>query len=181
MCGLWGFEGKPNVNDLREIIRRADERGGHGYGFFGITKEGKHVYHVSHGRVNVDLLVTLAKGCVIGVGHSRLITGGDYQILNSQPVVGDGIVLVHNGNIENHREIMRHYGYEPRTSLDSEALIPLIENEMDHICLDAAFIAIKFTKYENQLIIYAKSLPLVSHTTQGTKYYCSKEWKNVPY
>jgi glucosamine 6-phosphate synthetase-like amidotransferase/phosphosugar isomerase protein len=175
MCGIWGFSGRPKAAHLKAIIKRADERGGHGFGFFGITKDNRHIYHVSHGRVDVDLLVRLACQCEIGIGHSRLVTSGDMQVMNSQPVLGDGMVVVHNGNIENHRRIMYKLGYEPRTNLDSEALIPMIKNDMADI--NGSYLCISYDRYEHELKAYNKTLPLEHQRHGDTNYYCSKTWQ----
>lgn len=175
MCGIWGFEGKPEVRHLRAIIKRADERGGHGFGFFGITKDNRHIYHVSHGRVDIDLLVNLAKQCDVGIGHSRLVTSGDMQIMNSQPVLGDGMAVVHNGNIHNHLRIMYTLGYTPRTTLDSEALIPMIKS--GNADIDGAYLAIEYDRYDHQLKSYNRTLPLVHQRHKETDYYCSKTWQ----
>lgn len=174
MCGIWGFEGKPDEYQLKGIITRADERGGHGYGFFGITANDQHIYHVSHGRVDVDLLVNLASRCIVGIGHSRLVTSGDMQIMNSQPVLGDGVAVVHNGNIKEYKMIMYSLGYQPRTNLDSEALIPMIKKNVAKI--KGTYLAIEYTKYSYKFTGYQKQLPLIHHKFISTDYYCSKEW-----
>mgnify|MGYP001599499096 CR=1 FL=1 len=175
MCGIWGFNGKPEVAHLRAIIKRADERGGHGFGFFGITKSNNHIYHVSHGRVDIDLLIGFANKCDIGIGHSRLVTSGDMQIINSQPVLGDGIAVVHNGNINDYIEIMNSLRYQPRTRLDSEALIPMIKNNATNI--NGAYLAIQYNRYDHKLIAYNRILPLKHQRHKETDYYCSKIWQ----
>lgn len=175
MCGIWAFEGKPNIREVATIIERADERGGHGYGIFGIRPDNMHIYLVAHGRPDPQELARLVSDCSLCIGHSRLITGGDYQIANSQPVLGDGIAIVHNGNIENHQAIMAELGYTPRTSLDSEALIPLIEHFRANIT--GAWIAIRYTKYSARLMAYNDGLPLYTKRKNNTIYYCSKQWE----
>lgn len=175
MCGIWGFEGTPEVHQLKQIILRADERGGHGFGFFGITKNNQHIYHVSHGRVDLDLLIKMARKCIVGIGHSRLVTSGDMQIMNSQPVLGDGAVVVHNGNIKDYKTIMYRLGYTPRTNLDSEALIPMIKNNMADI--DGSFLAIQYSKYDFKFLGYNRNFPLVHKKFKNTDYYCSKSWQ----
>jgi glucosamine 6-phosphate synthetase-like amidotransferase/phosphosugar isomerase protein len=176
MCGIWAFNGTPSYKTLVQIICKADERGGHGYGFFGITKKNEHIYIVAHGRPDPEALAHIATDCVMAIGHSRLITGGDYQIVNSQPVLSDGLAIVHNGNIENHLAIMSRYEYTPRTTLDSEALIPLINN-FNAALPEAAWIAIRYSKYKAQLMAYNEGLPLYTKRIKNTIYYCSKQWE----
>jgi glucosamine 6-phosphate synthetase-like amidotransferase/phosphosugar isomerase protein len=176
MCGIWAFDGKPTYKTLIQIISKADERGGHGYGFFGVTKKNEHIYIVSHGRPDIEGIAMIAMDCEMAIGHSRLITGGDYQIINSQPVLGDGLAIVHNGNIEDHADIMKRYEYVPRTTLDSEALIPLIKN-FNAALPQTAWVAIRYSKYKSQLLAYNHGLPLYTKRMNNTTYYCSKQWE----
>ena len=64
------------------------------------------------------------------IGHSRLVTNGDENNnYNNQPVIRNGMVLVHNGIITNSKEIWADIqGDKPNSELDSE-LIPLL---LDH-------------------------------------------------
>ena len=177
MCGIWGHEGQPNTDIIRRVAEAADERGGHGYGYYGIGRKGNHVYFVAQGRADIQKLVDLAQHCVVGIGHSRLITSGDWQLMNSQPVLGDGIAVVHNGNIKKHHQIHWKYGYKPRTTLDSEAVIPMIKNP-PHVP-SGAVLAILFDKYNHRLLSYSDDLPLVSKKVRNETYYCSKKWEGI--
>lgn len=61
------------------------------------------------------------------IGHSRLVTNGDENNNNNnQPVIRNGMVLVHNGIITNSKEIWDDIQDDkPQSELDSE-LIPLL-------------------------------------------------------
>lgn len=173
MCGIWGFEGKPDLETLKEAIIKADERGGHGYGFFGITKDGREHHLRCQGRVDVDIVLQIALKCVLGIGQSRLITSSDKSLHNSQPLLSDQICLVHNGNILNHEQIFELFDYRPRTDLDSEALIPMILN--GSIDVDGAVIWID--KKSMRVSAYKMNMPLFSKQSKGSKYWCSKKWQ----
>lgn len=177
MCGIWGFEGRPARNTLKSIISKADERGGHSFGFFGITPKNEQVYLKMNGRADIELLAELALKCEIGIGHSRLATSGDLQLINSQPLLYFNVAIVHNGNIDEHEEIMARHNYSPRTKVDSEAIIPMLIN--DNVQVDGAFLAIKYDEYSHTLISYNQLLPLIKSNEGGTNYYCSKEWRTV--
>lgn len=178
MCGIWAFEGKPSIHHLSKMIIKADERGGHGYGFYGITKNNEHKAFYAHGRADVGLLLDVAQDCVIGIGHSRLVTSGDKQLHNAQPVLNRNIAMVHNGNVKNYKGIDKEYKYNRRTALDSESLIPLIKNEKLYDSdIEGVVVYILFKDTKHALGVYQKGdYPLFKHSQNNTNYYCSKQW-----
>lgn len=183
MCGIWGFNcresGKVNFDHVENMIRRADERGGHSYGVYGITANGKHVSFKSEGRANPVLILEIIKNCVVAIGHSRLASSASIDLFNSQPVVTKDVILVHNGNIDNHESILNEYNYSPVTNLDSEAIVPMLK--AGKIDIYGTFLALKLTEYDHEFIYYSGGLPLhyMSERVkpdQTNHYYCSKEW-----
>lgn len=67
-----------------------------------------------------------AQGDIAIIGHTRLVTHGDRSTIdNNQPVVRDGMVLVHNGIVCNYEELWKQLTNEAKSSgLDTE-VIPL--------------------------------------------------------
>jgi glucosamine 6-phosphate synthetase-like amidotransferase/phosphosugar isomerase protein len=179
MCGLWGFnnQGKLDLDTVARIIEAADERGGHAYGVFGIRKNGQHFTYKSSGRSNTRLLLALIGDAKLVIGHSRLATSGDLSLLNAQPIITPGGVLVHNGNVEGHTEIMQRLNYQPFTRNDSEAIAPMILNSEAYNHLVGAFLFIRIKDLKAELITYKNRLPLVEAEINGVTYYCSKEWR----
>jgi glucosamine 6-phosphate synthetase-like amidotransferase/phosphosugar isomerase protein len=172
MCGIWGFSGKPDPGILRQIIERAGERGGDSCGFHGYTKMEELTYRAIGNQA--DHLWTIAKDCIVGIGHARLATHGSITIRNAQPIVNEEIALVHNGVIEKHESVMEDLGYVPKTDLDSEAAIPLLLNRMP---IPGATAWIGSEADKPTLHWLSNGLPIVVKKIRGTTYICSKEWE----
>lgn len=176
MCGLWGYsgEGTPDKSLLEYIVKRADERGGHGYGYFYVGRRGNQGVFRAQGRAEFPRIWPNVQDAVMIIGHSRLITSADRSLFNSQPVLAPDLAVVHNGNIENHNSIMDSLGYSPRTELDSEALVPMIRFGAVNPDLIAAYMAIKLTDKGPEFIYNSNGLPLFKKVHKGGTYYSSK-------
>jgi hypothetical protein len=60
------------------------------------------------------------------LGHARLVTNGFHSIdKNNQPIVRDGIVVIHNGIVVNSEKLWADLALEPNSDVDSE-VIPAI-------------------------------------------------------
>lgn len=187
MCGIWGFSGKFNADQLRAIIELADERGGHSFGVYGIHKSGRHLVFKADGRADPDTILQLLEGCIIGVGQSRLATSGDRSMRSTQPVYDKKGVAVHNGHIHDLDKVARGFGYDQSPDLDSEVILGL-HVEQDPMTKkafhrrageigDSAYIYLHLPT--RQIISYSKKNPL--YTNEGEiaecTYWCSKEWQ----
>lgn len=179
MCGIWGFNIEKkgfNRKWVESMIKRADERGGHSYGLYGIKSNGKHLQFKEEGRANCELILDMIKDCIAVIGQSRLASSASIDLFNTQPIIDQEYVVVHNGNIPKHKEIMWKYNYTPKTDLDSEALVPMIKKGKYDI--DGAFLALKIMEYDFKFLYYSNKLPLISaNDGKGGQYYCSKEWE----
>jgi glucosamine 6-phosphate synthetase-like amidotransferase/phosphosugar isomerase protein len=69
----------------------------------------------------------------VGIGHSRLVTNGYEQYdINNQPVVKNGMVVIHNGIIVNENELWKKYGAQNKISeLDSELIPTILQDQID--------------------------------------------------
>ena len=138
MCGIVGYIG-PNVASdfLLEGLRRLEYRGYDSSGIVTIESDGELSISKTTGRID-DLSRTLQQtphGGNSGVGHTRWATHGPATDANAHPHVGGGgeLALVHNGVIENFRELreaLEEKGYEFKTETDSEAVAHLIADEL---------------------------------------------------
>ena len=61
------------------------------------------------------------------LGHSRLITN---SLKDNQPVIRNDLFVIHNGIIINDDEIWTELGLNRQTSLDSEAIVGILEAEL---------------------------------------------------
>src|SRR5215207_7971433 len=153
MCGIVGYIGPQQAVDfLIEGLRRLEYRG---YDSSGVAtiEEGEFSVVKTAGRVD-DLAAKLeshpARGS-IGIGHTRWATHGPAIDLNAHPHVGGDnvIALVHNGVIENFREIKQQLaerGYYCKSATDTEVVAQLIAAELDArpAAIDAASPADKY-------------------------------------
>ena len=138
MCGIVGYIGPYQAIDfLIEGMRRLEYRGYDSSGVVTID-DGEFAITKSAGRVEelVEKLKTHPAVGSIGLGHTRWATHGPATDANAHPHVGgDGVVaLVHNGVIENFREIKQQLaekGYYCKTATDTEVVAQLIAAELD--------------------------------------------------
>jgi len=123
MCGIFGII-SPSVGsriDLEQLSTHAKQRG----------QDSSGLLFLSGGRYQVqraDFQITqLLRGlgkydAGVIAGHSRLITNG---LGDNQPVIRDGICVLHNGIIVNHEDIWAQIGRTPQQQIDTE-VIPAI-------------------------------------------------------
>ena len=136
MCGIVGVLGNHEAAPLLvEALKRLEYRG---YDSAGIAtvNEGKLNRRRAVGKlVNLsDLLVhePLAGKC--GIGHTRWATHGAPTVLNAHPHRAGGVAVVHNGIIENFRDLRAELlldGYAQESDTDTEVVALLARRELD--------------------------------------------------
>ncbi|MCE2491838.1 MAG: glutamine--fructose-6-phosphate transaminase (isomerizing) [Alphaproteobacteria bacterium] len=136
MCGIVGAVGRePAAPVLMEGLRRLEYRG---YDSAGVATlvNGSIDRRRAEGKLsNLQALLDQAPlPGDIGVGHTRWATHGVPNETNAHPHVTGKVALVHNGIIENYRELRDEliplgYGFETET--DTEAVAQLITRYMD--------------------------------------------------
>lgn len=132
MCGIVGYAGNKNAQDfLLSGLKRLEYRGYDSAGVVTFDNEGQATLVKNKGKI-ADLeekLVKLKRDDTMGIGHTRWATHGEPSEANAHPhQVGD-IYLVHNGIIENYRELKNALsGYDFKSETDSEVLAALINS-----------------------------------------------------
>jgi glutamine---fructose-6-phosphate transaminase (isomerizing) len=138
MCSIIGYNGKLFVAPLLvDSLKRMEYRGYDSVGIATIN-DGKIVLKKGIGKVlDVDSTLDLKsmKGFT-GIGHTRWATHGGVTEKNAHPHFGctDSIAIVHNGIIENHRELKEELiglGHVFKSDTDSEVIAHLLENYYD--------------------------------------------------
>ncbi len=133
MCGIVGYIGKQKASPiLLEGLKRLEYRG---YDSAGLTVHQNARLETVKKTGRVDHLVRAVDGQSLsgrlGISHTRWATHGSVTDANAHPhLSSDGrISIVHNGVIENHRNIKRFLvaqGYSFCSETDSEVLANLI-------------------------------------------------------
>ncbi|MEX0932070.1 MAG: glutamine--fructose-6-phosphate transaminase (isomerizing), partial [Candidatus Saccharimonadales bacterium] len=134
MCGIVGYIGKGETTDiLLNGLRRLEYRGYDSAGVALADKNGLKVFK-KKGRVD-ELAQELGRhklNPTSGIAHTRWATHGEPSEKNSHPHVSGSFAVVHNGIIENYRELKAHLqkqGVKFVSDTDTEVLAHLINQE----------------------------------------------------
>ena len=132
MCGIIGILGdQPAAPRLVEALKRLEYRGYDSAGV-ALLEGGKLKRLRAPGKLsNLDAKVreTTLKASV-GIGHTRWATHGQPNETNAHPHASGRVAIVHNGIIENFRELreaMEARGRKFETETDSETIAHLID------------------------------------------------------
>lgn len=133
MCGIIGYTGK---RDGKELLLNALELLEYrGYDSAGIAMcggtEGTQIYKCA-GRVK-DLRKLCEKkeaSGACGIGHTRWATHGGVSDENAHPHRFGNVTLIHNGIIENYRDLIQKYGLQDklRSQTDSEVAAAVLSH-----------------------------------------------------
>ncbi len=120
MCGIFGLFSVGEINEahLRRLALHARQRGRDSSGLLYHDGTG---YEVRRADFDIRKLIDRLQGVrsTVVMGHSRLITNG---LGDNQPVVRDGICVLHNGIIVNEDAIWAAVGKERMFQIDTEAI-----------------------------------------------------------
>jgi glutamine---fructose-6-phosphate transaminase (isomerizing) len=135
MCGIVGILGRePVAVEMVEALKRLEYRG---YDSAGVaTLEGGHLTRRrAEGKLkNLEKRLTKEPlGGHSGIGHTRWATHGRPNEVNAHPHATDKVAVVHNGIIENFRELrdeLKSKGHKFATETDTEVVAHLVTEEM---------------------------------------------------
>ena len=180
MCGIVGCVGKLDVRDyLMQGLRVLDYRGYDSAGVAFIENEKIEVFKSLGSVDNLDKKTKKNILSNIGIGHTRWATHGVPNDINSHPHLSNSgqFVLVHNGVIENYKEIkvkLIEKGYSFISETDSEVIVNLIDyhykktknvlETLEHaskILRGSYAISLLYKDEPNTLYFYKKQSPLM--------------------
>jgi glucosamine--fructose-6-phosphate aminotransferase (isomerizing) len=135
MCGIVGILGKDAVApQLVDALKRLEYRG---YDSAGVAtlESGRLERRRAEGKLrNLELRLSQAPlSGAIGIGHTRWATHGRPNEVNAHPHATDRLAVVHNGIIENFRELkseLEASGVRFETETDTEIVAQLVTREM---------------------------------------------------
>jgi glutamine---fructose-6-phosphate transaminase (isomerizing) len=135
MCGIVGILGRePVAGSLVDALKRLEYRG---YDSAGVAtlEEGQLACRRAEGKLR-NLEARLASeplSGTIGIGHTRWATHGRPTETNAHPHATDRLAVVHNGIIENFRELreeLEKKGAKFGSETDTEVVAHLVTEEM---------------------------------------------------
>jgi hypothetical protein len=129
MCGVFGalVPGGLDAKSVRTLVTHAEQRGRDSSGLV-IHRTGG--YRVFRADITIEKLLKRASvhSADVFLGHSRLVTNGTDD---NQPVVRDGIAVVHNGIIVNHDDLWQATSRVRELEIDTEIIPALIADQLD--------------------------------------------------
>ncbi len=153
MCGIVGYVGKAKAQDfLISGLKRLEYRGYDSAGIVTLDENGMATLVRAKGKINnlEEKLKHDKKADKIGIGHTRWATHGEPSEKNAHPHRAGKIFIVHNGIIENYKELKAELsGHKFESDTDSEVLAALINSFYDdgkYPLTDAVVQALKLVK-----------------------------------
>ena len=132
MCGIVGYVGEKQAqNFLMSGLKRLEYRGYDSAGIVTLSSEGEATLLRAKGKIaNLEEKVAENKrDDKIGIGHTRWATHGEPSEENAHPHQAGPIFLVHNGIIENYKELRGELSeHDFKSETDSEVLVALIDS-----------------------------------------------------
>lgn len=179
MCGIVGYVGdKKAQNFLVSGLKRLEYRGYDSAGIVTLDDKGKATLLRAKGKIaNLEeKLAEKRRDDHIGIGHTRWATHGEPSETNAHPHQAGAIYLVHNGIIENYKELKAELGeHEFKSETDSEVLAALINSfykDGEYALVNAVVQALKLvkgtygiavvsTKEPSEIVVARSGSPLV--------------------
>ncbi len=188
MCGIVGILGRePVAGQLVDALKRLEYRG---YDSAGVAtlERGTLTRRRAEGKLkNLEQRLAIEPlAGTVGIGHTRWATHGKPTELNAHPHATERVAVVHNGIIENFRELreaLSKNGAKFASETDTEVIVHLVTQEMNKgkspvQAVEAALgqlrgafaLAFLFAGEEDLMIGARKGSPLAVGHGQGEMY-----------
>ena len=191
MCGIIGYIGQRNAPSIIfQGLKKLEYRG---YDSAGIAvHHNREVFLIkSPGKLAAleSKLKELPEEASIGMGHTRWATHGAPTISNAHPHRAPGVTIVHNGIIENYKELRQHLlaqGMTFQSETDTEVVVQLIssafhtlgdesqalQKTMSQLKGSFAF-GVMFDSLPNEIFLVKNGSPLVLGLGDGENFFGS--------
>jgi glucosamine--fructose-6-phosphate aminotransferase (isomerizing) len=194
MCGIVGYIGEKNSKEiLLDGLKELEYRGYDSAGIAIVEKDAIHHYKAVGKLENLKEKTKELnpKGFSIGIGHTRWATHGNPTELNAHPHLGEFSYVVHNGIIENYKELkdaLMSEGVRFLSQTDTEVIVHQYEKNFKEIGnefgafkktikeLKGAYALLLITKSDDKKIFFAKNgSPLIVGDDGGEIYFGSSD------
>ena len=134
MCGIVGYIGKNDTTKiLLDGLKELEYRGYDSAGIAVLKNDKIDVFKALGKLVNLEekVLSSAGNNYELGIGHTRWATHGQPTELNAHPHLGEYSYVVHNGIIENYKELKEELiskGHKFVSQTDTEVIVHLFEN-----------------------------------------------------
>ena len=134
MCGIVGYIGKNDTTKfLLDGLKELEYRGYDSAGIAVLGDKKIDVFKALGKLHNLEEKVNTSssKDYELGIGHTRWATHGQPTELNAHPHLGEYSYVVHNGIIENYKELKEeliNLGHKFVSQTDTEVIVHLFEN-----------------------------------------------------
>lgn len=191
MCGIVGFTGSEECGEfLVTALKRLEYRGYDSAGIAvlsgGRIKTVKAKGKIADGLEKKLLTEGMPKGSC-GIGHTRWATHGEPSDVNSHPIGNGRISIVHNGIIENYRELknfLTEHGYGFESETDTETVVKLLDYYYSGDPCEAISLAVRdiegayalgiiFRDHPDRIYAVRKESPLIVGKGQGENFIAS--------
>ncbi|HAZ91729.1 MAG TPA: glutamine--fructose-6-phosphate transaminase (isomerizing) [Eubacterium sp.] len=190
MCGIVGYVGDRDCTEvLLDALSKLEYRGYDSAGI-AVFEKGNISVCKTKGKLS-ELADKLKRGKKItghvGIGHTRWATHGEPSDINSHPHGNKRVTIVHNGIIENYKEIKEFlmgqgYGFESQT--DTETLAKLLDYYYDGDPIETISkvlgeirgsyaLGIMFKDFPDRIFAVRKNSPLIVGTAKNEQFIAS--------
>ena len=203
MCGIFGYVSKDNINAVPVILdglKRLEYRGYDSSGIAAVTRRGIFSRKKS-GRISeLEKVIDRKVESTVAIGHTRWATHGAPTDKNSHPHFScdKKIYLVHNGIIENFRELrtkLLKKGHKFTSDTDTEVIAHLVEdfgNSGGNSFEESVRLALKsivgtyaltiiHAEHPGKIIVARNSSPLLVGFSDDAKYVASDASAIMPH
>ena len=165
MCGIVGYIGNKKTEDiLLDGLKELEYRGYDSAGIALLSSEKIEVFKALGKLKNLEQKVNTQNKYNIGIGHTRWATHGKPTELNAHPHFGEFSYVVHNGIIENYKELkeeLQNAGHSFVSQTDTEVIVHLFEfyNNKLNDCKASFENTIKRLEGAFSILLISKSCP----------------------
>lgn len=190
MCGIIGFTGRLQAADI--LVEGLEQLEYRGYDSAGIAVNNLDATNIVKTTGKVAQLrekVASSKNTegTCGIGHTRWATHGGVTTTNAHPHVSGNVTLIHNGIIENYKELstsLASKGYTAISETDTEVATMLIDSlytgdpfaalrEADKVLEGAYGFCVMFKDRPGEIYCMRNASPLVATSTEDGAFIAS--------